>query len=221
MGDFLDWSELADHIGIDLPKECAERFNLYLAELLKWNRKFNLTGIKNSCDIQIKNFQDSMAISRLICCEKFPLVDIGSGAGFPGLVIKIVRPSLFVELVEPNSHRYNFLCHIKRLLDLGQLEIYKSSIDSWFDKSADTQSKVSALFVSRAWKKPAEVISELAERLFPGKSGLILMLGSKGLKELEKLIPLIKSHGLKVTGSQRVKLTREAGVRLNLLLERF
>ncbi len=216
-----DWIKLAKDVGVKLNEEISRKLDRYFDELLKWNRRFNLTGIKIPQDIRVKNFQDSIAVSRLIFDENTPLVDIGSGAGFPGLVVKIIRPALFMYLVEPNNHRYNFLCHVKRLLSLNTLEVYRGSIKKWLDDFRDTRDEDSALFISRAWKKPQQVLSTLGpEMVGMAGSSIILMLGSKGLTELQRLIPTIKSFDLKITGCQRVILTGEKGTRINVLLSR-
>ncbi|RLB02582.1 MAG: 16S rRNA (guanine(527)-N(7))-methyltransferase RsmG, partial [Deltaproteobacteria bacterium] len=150
----LKWQALAGDVKIEIEEGTSKDFDVYLRELVKWNRRFNLTGIKDPVEIQIKNFQDSMAVSKLIPRRILSLVDIGSGAGFPGLVLKILLPQLLVYLVEPNAHRYNFLCHIKRVLRLAGLEIYKGSIEKWFSEFENVWRTMSPLYISRAWKKP-------------------------------------------------------------------
>ena len=216
----LKWQALAGDVKTKIEEGTAKAFDVYLRELVKWNRRFNLTGIKDPVEIQIKNFQDSMAVSKLIPRRILSLVDIGSGAGFPGLVLKILLPQLLVYLVEPNAHRYNFLCHIKRVLRLAGLEIYKGSIEKWFSEFENVWRTMSPLYISRAWKKPEEVVRSLASKNISPDSGIILMLGAKGVMELVQLVPVLKVFDLKVTGSQKVILTGEAGTRLNVLLHR-
>ncbi len=216
----MDWAELGASVGIPISERVSRKLGSYLDELMKWNRKFNLTGIKKAREIQVKNFQDSVAVSRLIFRKESPLVDIGSGAGFPGLVIKIIHPALPVYLVEPNSHRYNFLCHVKRLLGLDGVIMYKGSIESWLKKFSGAWEKESPVFISRAWRKPEVVLSTMGPKIASTESGLILMLGSRGIKQLHQLAGMIRSLDLRITGCHKVLLSGRGGTRINVLLSR-
>ena len=216
----MDWADLGTSVGIPINDRVSRKLESYLDELLKWNRKFNLTGIKKAREIQVKNFQDSMAVSRLVFRKDVPLVDIGSGAGFPGLVIKIIHPSLLVYLVEPNRHRYNFLCHVKRLLDLDRVITHKGSIESWLKEFSGAWEKESPVFISRALRKPELVLSTMGPKIAPTKSSLILMLGSRGIKQLHQLAGMIRSLDLRITGCHKVLLSHRGGTRINVLLSR-
>ncbi len=89
----------------------------YLAELIRWNKKINLTGLRDTKEIIVKNFLDSMIpLSYLERPEALNCMDLGSGGGFPGLVLKIMCPELKMTLVEPTQKKVSFLHHI-----IGQL----------------------------------------------------------------------------------------------------
>ncbi len=220
-GKLIDWHKLAADVDVKLSTQAVEIFDLYLAELLKWNRRFNLTGIKDPRRIQIKNFQDSMAVSKLISTKNVSVVDIGSGAGFPGFVLKIVKPQFHFHLIEPSNHRYNFLCHLKRLLKLEGLDIHKGSIEKWFCDFENVWKSESLFFISRAWKKPGEVVSILGSRLIRKRSGIIVMLGSRYKEELANLASVSRKSLLRITACQKVTLTEKAGFRVNVLLQRL
>ena len=101
--------------------ECFER---YAAELLDWNRRVNLTAITDPIDIVYKHFLDSLS---LIPCCSFQtgdrLIDVGSGAGFPGLPIAIARPDLQLTLLEATRKKCDFLRHIIAALSLGNVSV--------------------------------------------------------------------------------------------------
>ena len=100
---------------IDLDQKTVDLFDCYLKELLKWNQKINLTAIRTEKGIILKHFLDSLSIYPHVT-EIQSLLDIGSGAGFPGIPLKIVQPSLQVTLVDSVLKKVDFQRHILRLL---------------------------------------------------------------------------------------------------------
>jgi 16S rRNA (guanine527-N7)-methyltransferase len=120
----------ADELEVSLAGGQVDACLGYLAELKKWNRKINLTAIRDDREIVIKHFLDSF--SYLKGFEAGPglsLVDIGSGAGFPGLPLKIARPDLSVTLVESVKKKASFLRHIVRTLRLEGVEVMDRRTD--------------------------------------------------------------------------------------------
>jgi len=87
-----------------------------VTELLRWNQKINLTGHRDENSVEVDLIQDSLALAGHIQGET--VLDIGSGAGFPGLVLALARPELQVTLLEPRGKRVSFQEHIIRTLDL-------------------------------------------------------------------------------------------------------
>jgi len=111
-------------LGILLSEDQVDAFLVYLVELDKWNRKINLTAITNEQEIVVKHFLDSL--SYLTGFKPMPalrLLDMGSGAGFPALPIKIVHPEISVTLVESVKKKASFLRHIIRTLNLTGAEV--------------------------------------------------------------------------------------------------
>jgi len=104
-----------------LPASCLSQFWHYFSELEKWNRKMNLVAKAAEMDIIETHFLDSLTLLPEI--NAGPLLDVGSGAGFPGLVLKIARPELSVTLLEPRQKRVSFLQHIIRSLHLTGIKV--------------------------------------------------------------------------------------------------
>lgn len=103
----------------------------YEAELLCWNKKVNLTSIRTPEQIRIKHFLDS--ISCLIMMKDNPpnrLVDIGTGAGFPGLVLKIIFPAMQLTLVESVGKKASFCQHITQVLGLEGVEVVQERVEN-------------------------------------------------------------------------------------------
>src|SRR4030066_20113 len=113
--------EGAKVFGIHLDEKTVEGFDLYLRELLKWNRKINLTAIRTEKDIVLKHFLDSLSAFPYLSGIS-SLLDIGSGAGFPGIPLKIVKPSLVTTLIDSVRKKVDFQKHIIRRLGLRGIE---------------------------------------------------------------------------------------------------
>src|SRR6201997_5586919 len=88
----------------------------YIALLLKWNDKVNLTAIRDPLEILYRHFCESMFGAAVIPVEKCRLADVGSGGGFPGLPMKIIRPELDLVLIESNIKKATFLTEVVREL---------------------------------------------------------------------------------------------------------
>jgi 16S rRNA (guanine527-N7)-methyltransferase len=98
-------------------------FEEYLKELLEWNKKFNLTSITNPEEIRLKHFEDSLSLLQATNLTNQNMIDIGAGAGFPGIPLKIKRPQIQLTLVEATCKKVEFLRHIVNKLGLKNVEI--------------------------------------------------------------------------------------------------
>jgi len=104
-------------------------FMTYLSELKKWNKTYNLTGLRKDEDIIIKHFIDSLLYLKAMPDGKIKVADIGSGAGFPGIPIKIIRPEIEMYLIEPSVKKSTFLSHIIRQLQLKEIEVIEKTVE--------------------------------------------------------------------------------------------
>jgi 16S rRNA (guanine527-N7)-methyltransferase len=95
----------------------------YIQLLLKWNQSVSLTSVVDPVEILARHFGESMFICDLLPLEKCRLADIGSGAGFPGLALKIACPELRLTLIESNKKKCAFLSEVVRALDLENVEV--------------------------------------------------------------------------------------------------
>ena len=111
-------------LGLALAPDQLDRFERYCAALIDWNRRVNLTAITDPIDVARRHFLDSLSV--LSVCEMRAgdrLVDVGSGAGFPGLPIRIARPDLQVTLLEATRKKCEFLRRVVDALDLSDVAI--------------------------------------------------------------------------------------------------
>lgn len=122
--------ESSAEIGFPLKSEQVQLFMAYLKQLQTWNQSFNLTRILVNEEIVIKHFVDSLAALTATDIEVGSrLLDVGTGAGFPGIPLKIVRPDLRVTLLEPAKKKSSFLHFIVGLLRLETVDIYNITLD--------------------------------------------------------------------------------------------
>jgi 16S rRNA (guanine527-N7)-methyltransferase len=166
-------------LGLKLPPTTLEHLQIYLEELQVWNAKTNLTGLKNPRDMVIKNFLDSLAVLRFVG-RAASLIDLGSGAGFPGLVLKLACPKINLTLVESRQKKAAFLEYLISRLGLTGVEVVQIHLTPALARKWEP--KVEAV-VSRATFLLPRFL-ELAEPLL-AKGGLVLALKSVHLTGLE------------------------------------
>lgn len=117
-------------IDIEFNDKQLEQFYEYMNLLLEWNEKINLTAIVEPEDVILKHFIDSLTINKYIEKNK-TIADVGTGAGFPGIPLKIYRPDLKVVLVDSLNKRINFLNDVIAKLDLKDISTVHSRIEDF------------------------------------------------------------------------------------------
>ena len=123
--------EGAGKLGIQLNARQVRQFELYYRELIEWNRRINLTAITDYSAVQVKHFLDSLTVTQAFPHEEmerpdFSIADIGTGAGFPGVPLKILFPQPRLVLLEPTAKKTAFLYHIIHKLELENVEVLNS-----------------------------------------------------------------------------------------------
>lgn len=116
-------------LGFQSTEDQIDWFTTYLQELMKWNKAHNLTGLKTRRDIIIKHFLDSLLFAKVLPEDVCSVVDVGSGAGFPGIPLSIMFPDLRVLLLEPTKKKAIFLRHIVHLLGLKETEVIDKRVE--------------------------------------------------------------------------------------------
>jgi len=128
-----DWKETiiegARKLDIHVQPGQADQFARHADALTEWNRKINLTAIESPMDMAVKHFLDSIVSSRYIKPHS-SLLDVGSGAGFPGLPLKVMIPSLRVTLVDATRKKVSFLNHVIQRLRLSDISALHSRVES-------------------------------------------------------------------------------------------
>ncbi len=132
-GDVLQYlAEAARLISISLSPEQLQKFLTYLSELKRWNATTNLTSIAEDREIIIKHFIDSIAVLQFIDIEpNGSMLDIGAGAGFPSIPLKIVRSDLRMSLVESNAKKVSFIRYITGVLALNNVTAVSATLSHY------------------------------------------------------------------------------------------
>ncbi len=113
--------------GLDLTPEQVEAFELYYRELIIWNERVSLTAIANYEEVQVKHFLDSLSCLQVLTSipPQARYIDIGAGAGFPGVPLKLVHPQIKLTLLEATGKKARFLEHIVAMLGLREVDIVR------------------------------------------------------------------------------------------------
>ncbi len=117
-------TESQKYSGTPLTEQQQKAFELYETELMSWNEKFNLTAIRDAEGIRIKHFLDSLTCLQVMKpLRNERIIDVGTGAGFPGIPLKIIYPGLKLTLVESVGKKAGFCKHIIETLHLGTVDV--------------------------------------------------------------------------------------------------
>lgn len=133
-----DFIKELEKLGIILSPFQLDQLEKYYVLLIEWNQKINLTGITEKKDVYLKHFFDSITLCKMInLSESLSLCDIGTGAGFPGMVLKIIFPSLSITLIDSLHKRILFLEKVKEELALENLEIIEARAEEYATKNRE------------------------------------------------------------------------------------
>ncbi len=117
----------ARRLGLSLNSRQLEQFNIYYQELVDWNKRVNLTRITSYDEVQIKHFLDSLTVTLVfklpLAGASLSLIDVGTGAGLPGIPLKILFPNMKLVLLEATAKKAAFLHHVTSQLGLDDIEI--------------------------------------------------------------------------------------------------
>ena len=192
--------EGAAQVGVPLRDEQVKCFTAYLKELNQWRRRINLSSRKDDQEIIVKDFIDSLTIVKYLPLNS-SVMDLGSGAGFPGIPVKIVRPDLTLLLLEATRKKVFFLKDVQRVLGLSGIEIRWSGEG----RGVEDLSGVFDFVASRAFGFLLKFASE--GTVFLKRGGILLaMKGKKGREELEENLSSLEKMGLKLFFREEIRL---------------
>ncbi|MFA6283082.1 MAG: 16S rRNA (guanine(527)-N(7))-methyltransferase RsmG [Desulfurivibrionaceae bacterium] len=173
-------------MAIALDTQAQAQLVTYCGELLRWSAKINLVAKAPLREIWETHFLDSLTLLQVLPPQEsaqLPLLDIGTGAGFPGLALKAARPELPVILVEPRQKRVSFLRHVIRTLGLKDIEVLCGRLEKTSGVVAGQPLSV-PLVTSRAFTDISEFLLHTAA-VNPAGGRVICMKGPRATEEIE------------------------------------
>ncbi len=180
-------------LNITLTSEQLNQLDEYYHLLIEWNEKINLTRITEEKDVYLKHFYDSLTLSRVINLDQeLKLCDIGTGAGFPGLVLKIVFPKLKITLVDSLLKRIKFLDIVINKLNLSNIETVHSRAEDYVKFHKKEFDIVTSRAVSR--------LNNLLEYSTPlvKKNGYFIPMKANCEDEINESLPILKRKNIKI-----------------------
>lgn len=184
-----------NELGIVVSDTMKQQFSLYKNLIQEVNQVLNLTAIDDDEGIYLKHFYDSLLIAKYLD-EGASLADIGSGAGFPGLVLAIARPDLKITCIEPTTKRTNFLTRVCEEANLNNVSVVNGRAEEVIETLRAQFDVVTARAVAYL-----DILAELCVPFLKVGGLFIAMKGSKGLEELETSKKALKILGCELKES--------------------
>ena len=206
--------QASNEVGVSLRDSQIKLFELYLQALLEWNKTFNLTGIRDPEDIVIKHFVDSLTPLPYLA-PSGRLLDIGPGAGFPSIPLKIAAGELQITLVEASRKRVSFLKHIIRTLKLESVVVQHSRLE--LIEPADLPFNT---IISRAFTRLEPLVKLVAPLMTPGNT-LVAMLGPAKASEHPRFADFAQAESLELHRMVSLELPRGRGGRTLLFFKKI
>ena len=199
-----EFIESLKQLNIEITSDQLNQLELYYELLVEWNNKINLTGITEHNEVYLKHFYDSLTICRNINLNEVDsLADIGTGAGFPGMVIKILFPNLKVELIDSLGKRIVFLNDVVNKLKLQKINIINARAEEYAVKNREKYDIVTARAVA-----PLNILLEYCIPLVKNK-GYFIPLKANCESEINNIKNAIKLLNCDIEKIDNFKLPRE------------
>lgn len=189
----VDWRQQLEQglalMRLQLSEGQSESLLGYLGLLAKWNRAYNLTAVRDPAVMVRRHLLDSLSILRWV--DRGPVLDVGTGAGLPGIPLAIARPDLNFSLLDSNGKKTRFVQQVIGELGMANVEVIRSRIEQ-LDRPAHY-----ARIVSRAFATLADMVAASASLLAPGGCWLA-MKGAGPAAELTDLPPGLSAEVLRL-----------------------
>jgi len=205
--------------GIPISNEKMEQFHTYLQLLQEWNQKINLTTIIETEEVYSKHFFDSLTPAFYVNFEneKKSLCDVGSGAGFPSIPLKIIYPNIEITIVDSLKKRINFLEKVVDELGLTGVQLYHDRAETF---GQDKTFRNSFDFTTARAVANMSVLSEFCLPLTKKQGTFIAMKAQTADEELKKASKAVATLGGKVRENINFELPKDAGERHIILIDK-
>lgn len=206
-----EFIEALKELNIEVTEEKLNKLNRYYELLVEWNEKINLTAITEKNDVYLKHFYDSLTIAKIVDLSKIStFADVGTGAGFPGLIIKIFFPDIHITLIDSLNKRTDFLKLVIADLKLENIEVITGRAEELGYR--EKYEVVTARAVAN--------LHILLELLVPLSSKYVLLMKGEAKEELENTNNLYKELSIKLIQKIEFQLPKENSKRTLLMYEK-
>lgn len=210
-------SQLAED-GISLSAEQVDQFASYYQLLVEWNQKMNLTAITEEGEVYLKHFYDSLSAATFFDFNQpLSIVDVGAGAGFPSIPLKICFPHLKITIVDSLRKRITFLSELTQQLGLREVRLFHQRAET-FAREKEHREQYD-LAMARAVAR-LNVLAELCIPLVKREGFFLALKGAKGAEELAEAKKAIQLLGGKLERTQSLELPFHAGERWFILIRK-
>lgn len=212
----MEFNNLLKEIDIVLNERQLEQFEIYFNFLVEYNNYVNLTAITEKEDVYIKHFYDSILVGKVFDLSKVKTIcDVGSGAGFPSIPLKIVYPNLEVTIVDGLDKRITFLKQLVNKLGLEKVNLVHGRAEEFAKDHRESFDVVTARAVARA-----NILNELCIPLVKVGGHFISMKGKNAEEEINEGNSL-KLLNAKIIKQNEYYLPKEESKRVLILIEHF
>lgn len=212
----MDFNQLLANININLSEYQLKQFHDYFEFLVSYNEKVNLTAITEETEVYIKHFYDSLLLAKSINLNEVKtLCDVGSGAGFPSIPLKIAFPHLKITIIDALDKRLVFLKELSKLLNLDNIELVHSRAEDYAKAHREVFDVVTARAVARE-----NILNELCIPLTKVGGHFISMKGKNADEELNEGRSLEILKG-KIVDRKDYYLPEEESKRVLVVIKHF
>ena len=212
----VEFYKQLENINIILNDIEKDQFKKYYEYLIEYNKHTNLTSITEKADVYLKHFYDSALLTKIIDFNNISnILDIGSGAGFPGIVLGILYPNINITLLDSNNKKTKFCEELIKLLNLNNIIVINDRAEDYIKNNRESFDLVTARAV-----KNLPILSELSIP-YVKVNGNFIAMKSNYEEELNNSLNAIKVLGSKVIDIKTLELPNNAGKRSFIVIKKI
>lgn len=182
-------SQGLSRMGLEIPSPTREVLLAYLQLMQKWNRAYNLTAIRDLDQMVIRHLLDSLSVLPFV--DATPVLDVGTGAGLPGIPLALARPDVQFVLLDSNGKKTRFLTQAKIELGIDNIEVIHNRVEDY------RPAKAFAIVICRAFADINTVLDR-TQHLVTSSTRILVMTGKQAMPGLPEGYKQMDSHELKV-----------------------
>ena len=209
------FKEEVEKLGISLTDEKLNQLALFYQLLLSWNEKMNLTAITDKEDVYLKHFYDSITIAFDFDFNNQTLIDVGAGAGFPSVPLKILYPNLKITIVDSLNKRITFLNHLFKELELDNCQAVAARAEEYAKDHRESVDIVMARAVARL-----NILDELCLPLVKKNGYFLSLKGRQAPEEVKEAKKGIQLLGGQIESTHDFTLANHDDFRSNIIIKK-